>query len=540
MGRQEVQRSSERARATPAASPAPSFSTRRATAGLLVQQKVSERPGAVRQEAGHRPVSHTIAEGSCQRIQEAGPHSAHIQNSHIAAALQQMQVKMDRLQNTMEDMPHKVAEIMKQIWMTKGQDYMKKRIMSVQTANQDTSGACNLQGFRTRPLSGKAAEPSLLRRQLFTEGQVRESQCTQSVITDGQGQQNQCIQSVFIDWENQQQSHAIQTTCIDGQGPEGSLCTQPLFPDGQDPDQSLKLEPFTPETKEQEGNQAPEQVLCYGPGSGQSYELNPECSYGEGLTEPSIAQGSDTLPANKAAVICSLARSCANPERTVCEATPGSAFERPLFIKRIKGETAIKYFQDLGDKTWGSEKALLSVTDPRDLELKPCTSDLEEDVIKEEEWTRKHVGPVSFEEGVQCDRSLKNFGEKPCLISQMVKTLRYHNNSSERESGRACQRLEEDGKTRQVEESSGEVVSDGSERVKEKEPLVREHQEKAAEEIKEKGPPSDDDKDSNEDAWSDGETCTAEKRTEISFAVQQWPGVRGIIKNPCSAVIAQA
>ncbi|XP_069499074.1 uncharacterized protein [Ambystoma mexicanum] len=127
--------------------------------------------------------------------------------------------------------------------------------------------------------------------------------------------------------------------------------------------------------------------------------------------------------------------------------------------------------------------------------------------------------PASFgEQGMQCNRLLMDFGE-PCLISQELKTPLSHHKSSEEAYGRAHHGLAENESTREDVESFGKGVhmSEGRQRVKQKEPLVRELQEEATEKLREKVPSGDDHMDNKARDWTEEDPGMCEEGTESSY-----------------------
>ncbi|XP_069499056.1 uncharacterized protein [Ambystoma mexicanum] len=402
MERRKPQQLSERLGATPTVCPTHSLSTVRAIPELRFLSEDSENVGAgewgalIRKEVGKLPMPHSIAEGSSQNpqtISEFVPPKGHFPSIGVLATLKHLQEKMDHLQNTMEDMPLKVAEIMKQSWLTKGPDYLK---MSEQTVGAASGRECNLKGFPPTLFHGNRAELNLCLQQVFSDvqsqnrikcttpvnndGCKKANQCIQPGITDGQGEQeNQYIQPVFGDWQCQQQSRDERPSFFDEQSLEESVCSQPVFTEVQDPDQSIKLEPLSPKEKEQEENQGQRQVLCLGRGQVPSYKVDQWCSSGEGPAEPSISLASSTLPAHEAALIDSLPRRNENPKTPLFKATPGSVCEMPALMERIKQETSVEDFQGSEERAWINKESALSFTDSRDLELRTLVRHLEEE-----------------------------------------------------------------------------------------------------------------------------------------------------------------
>ncbi|XP_069499082.1 uncharacterized protein [Ambystoma mexicanum] len=374
MERRNAQRSSELVGAAPPAGRVRSMSAVRAMPEILFQPKDSERlgaevwGGAVHQELGKLPMSETIARDLSQIpqwISRSVPPTRHVPNTDILPTLQQLHAKMDHLQNTMQDIPLKVAEVMEQIWRTKGQEFLKNRVTSVEMVSPAMDRDYDRHAFPP------AGEPSICLQQAFnwpfqpkqclkpviTDEQSQKKQCMQPGITDGQSQQNQCIQPSVADWRCQQESHAIQPRFSGGHNQEENLCTQPVltdgqneqhnqcieplfanfdchqpsqavkptqaaFTDGQNTVQRLKLEPLSPEEKWQEEKQALQQTFQYEQGSDHIYELDPWCSNEQGPAEPSKSLGSETLPADEPTLIDSLARRNGNLGMPLLKATP--------------------------------------------------------------------------------------------------------------------------------------------------------------------------------------------------------------------------
>ncbi|XP_069499084.1 uncharacterized protein [Ambystoma mexicanum] len=377
MERRNAQRSSELVGAAPPAGRVRSMSAVRAMPEILFQPKDSERlgaevwGGAVHQELGKLPMSETIARDLSQIpqwISRSVPPTRHVPNTDILPTLQQLHAKMDHLQNTMQDIPLKVAEVMEQIWRTKGQEFLKNRVTSVEMVSPAMDRDYDRHAFPP------AGEPSICLQQAFnwpfqpkqclkpviTDEQSQKKQCMQPGITDGQSQQNQCIQPSVADWRCQQESHAIQPRFSGGHNQEENLCTQPVltdgqneqhnqcieplfanfdchqpsqavkptqaaFTDGQNTVQRLKLEPLSPEEKWQEEKQALQQTFQYEQGSDHIYELDPWCSNEQGPAEPSKSLGSETLPADEPTLIDSLARRNGNLGMPLLKATPENA-----------------------------------------------------------------------------------------------------------------------------------------------------------------------------------------------------------------------
>ncbi|XP_069499068.1 zinc finger protein with KRAB and SCAN domains 1-like isoform X2 [Ambystoma mexicanum] len=509
MGRRKVQCTTEFMEAT---SFACRISSVRDTPEIPFLPEDSERlgaevlGGAVCEEGGMLPMSDNITEDSSQN-----PH-------RFLATLQQLQLKMDHLQNTMEGIPAKVAKIMDQLWLTKGQDYLKRHVMPAEMVRPATGRDCDLYGFPPLPLPvnpgitdgqsqwNKSIQPVITDGQrqwnkslqpVITDGQRQWNKSLQPVITDGLCQENQCIQPVFEDWHCHQQSQAIQPTSIDGQSPEEIQCTRPVT-NGQDTVQRLKLETLCPGEKGQEENGGLQQVFHCRPGA---YQLDSSCFYGLDSSTPTIFPGSDTLSEDDTVLMYSLARKNTDPEMTRFKATHGPVCGRTAFIERIKGTP--QDFQSSRERERLNREAELSVGSSIDMQFKQSASEWEEEVfIKEEEGTCNQAVPGSFdEEAMQCNVPLKVRRVNPSLTSPQS-----HHKSSVKTSCRDHPGSEEeDGRTREDVESSGKGVQ-------EKESFIINHQEEAKEYSKEKAPLSGDHKDDK------ARDCMRDERAESPFA----------------------
>ncbi|XP_069499057.1 zinc finger protein 184-like [Ambystoma mexicanum] len=455
MGRRKVQHLPERAAAAPPppppARPACSVSFVRGMPELRFLPEDSVRLGpdvwerVIPGEVGTLPASDTSVKSPLknqQSVFEAEPPAWNGTGMEICATLQHLQAKMDCLQNTLEDMPLKVSEIMKQIWLTTGQEYLKRHVMPAEMVSPATGRHGGLHGFLPPPLQDNIVEPSLNLEQVFTDslgqhqnhcpqpvtterqsqrnyclqpvstdghrqrnhclqpvttdgqsqrnhsltpvttnGSSQQNHSLQPVTTDGQSQQNHCISAVFGGFHCQHQSQAMRPTCIDRPSPEESLCTQPVFTARLDPHQKLKHEPLSPEENGQEKNQVLQQAFYYGPGPDPSCKLDLWCSNGLGPAEPAISLASNSLPAVEAAFIGSLTRRNANSERPLFKAIPGSVCETPTFIETIKEEISFEDLQCSEERVGVNKASELCVTDPHDLEVKPSVINLNTKVV---------------------------------------------------------------------------------------------------------------------------------------------------------------
>ncbi|XP_069499073.1 uncharacterized protein [Ambystoma mexicanum] len=379
--------------------------------------------GTIREDIGKLQRSVASTEGSSQnqqRMDDSVPPTGHVPNMATIAMLQQLQAKMDHLQNTLEDMPLKVAEIMKQIWLTKGPEYLNKCVMSVNIVCPETGKDGDAHAGPAPPPTDSAAQPSMCLDQGFIDGHRQPNKGIQPVITDQKRQNNQWLQPAVGDWYCRKQSPDIQPSFINGQSSRETLCPQPVLTDGQDQHHSLRTDLLCPQVKMQEVNQVQPEAFGCGRGSDQVCTLNPWCSYGQAPAEPSISRGSDGLSADEVSLQDSLATRNANPDWPPFKALPESVCQRPAFKERIKEETSFEDFQDSEEKAWVDKRA-----ESRDLLLKPHGRHLvEEVIIKEQEETTARSSQDFREElffrATPCSENDMSFRKQGASVSMVT------------------------------------------------------------------------------------------------------------------------
>ncbi|XP_069499131.1 uncharacterized protein [Ambystoma mexicanum] len=209
----------------------------------------------------------------------------------LLTTLQRLEAKMDHLHSSMEDMPTKVARLMKHIWLTKGEEYLKNSATFVEKLSpvRGNDNPYPASPFQVRPggpstclqpgdLHGSNQQMDQRIQPVFTDhqiqqqsqgltvmfaaGQIQQNQSTQTVFTDWQGQEpKHRMQPVFTDGQGQHQNQSEQSVVTDGQRQHQNQCTKPVFIDKCIPDQIVKLELLNPDDRGQEENLAPQHVL---------------------------------------------------------------------------------------------------------------------------------------------------------------------------------------------------------------------------------------------------------------------------------------
>ncbi|XP_069499047.1 uncharacterized protein [Ambystoma mexicanum] len=495
-----------------------------------------------------------------------------VPNMVILSTLQKLEAKIDDLRSTVEDIPVKITEIMRQIFVTKGHDCLKNYRTSLERISPETDGDYNGNRFLLSPLPVSGGEQSMCLQAVFTDGQVPE-------------------QTFNIQTLCPEEKERVESLVCDQPGPGQNHTLPPTLPDGQDPDQN----------------------------------------YMQGPQVPSVSLGLNNSSAAGGGIIESLTRRNANPVASLFNAPQESLWEEPVFIERMKEDPSVIHQGfDTGERM--TEETQLSVTDPQSLERKgsvrdsrnsekevvlnsqefretvlfrdihlearkenavqthkdseeerfikmhdglgegpsvrvhqrteehPCirlSSGLEDesssrvhhsgDGEPDEEFDKRPLGTLAEtcpstkkrkkrrrrnarqqgvhasleeEQVVSCSTPRKRMEENPSATFQTAQTLRSHSKSSEDAFVKDLQSSKEkEGRTTEDGKSTRWCVtnSEGQQNVAEKEPLLGDQQEEAIAEMEEKAPSIDDQQENAARDWTEDEDM-CEERMESTFA----------------------
>ncbi|XP_069499088.1 zinc finger protein 629-like [Ambystoma mexicanum] len=176
----------------------------------------------------------------------------------LLATLQRLEAKMDHLQNTVGDIPIKVAEIIKEIWLT-SEDSLKKDELSVERLSPVMDRDCVVSSFPRQPRQRRQMRISHGRSQ-------QQNQCIQPVFSNGKSQHKKCIPQVITEGQGQQQRRGLRVT-PGGHGQDVQIHGNLNL------DQGIKLEPHSPEE-----NQDPPHMLYGEPSPDWTCSLLPSCT----------------------------------------------------------------------------------------------------------------------------------------------------------------------------------------------------------------------------------------------------------------------
>ncbi|KAJ1183256.1 hypothetical protein NDU88_000081 [Pleurodeles waltl] len=238
-----------------------------------------------------------------QRYPGGEPPTEDQSNQAILATLRCLGIKMDNLQNTMKDLPAKVAGLMEQIWITKAHDYFKNGGTTVGRVRPEISRDCVGSRFPPVPLPLHQVDSSWCVQPVFRGGQNKskqsafadarrtpmsrsthpplteqEIQCMQPVNAERHIQpEDLCKQPVFSHGHKPQQSHSTHPASTDVLDVEMRRCIQPVIIEGQ----RQKLNKWSKmdivgRHKVQQSRPVPP-VVTDGQGLASCFKLEPEC-----------------------------------------------------------------------------------------------------------------------------------------------------------------------------------------------------------------------------------------------------------------------
>ncbi|XP_078502571.1 uncharacterized protein LOC144758715 [Lissotriton helveticus] len=255
---------------------------RRRTPGKKVTVQCSRE--SVRATVSSYPLHDVSASRSrkhTQRDNELEPLSENLPHIILLSMLEELEAKLDNLINTVEDVPSKVAALIKKIWIEKDQGSLDNAGVTVEVVCPASINDCAISRCPATPQLDRPGEPSLCLQPVFSDGHAPKQDCTLSSPTNVQvrpEEPNLCLQPMFPDRHHPQQDQwvqpefpgrkGIQQDCtvsrcpqtdppgrsleaklclhsefVDGQTPQQDQSVQTAFPEEWEPDEPLKQEP---------------------------------------------------------------------------------------------------------------------------------------------------------------------------------------------------------------------------------------------------------------------------------------------------------
>ncbi|XP_078502581.1 uncharacterized protein LOC144758892 [Lissotriton helveticus] len=195
-------------------------------------QYSSEPVGVALPSSPIHNVPSSRSQTDAQRDCEIEALSGNPPNMILLSMLKQLEAKLDNLQNTLEDVPSRVAGLMEQIWIAKGLDHLENGALSLERFSPVVVRDCPLS--RSPPINHSVRAKEV-------------NQCLQSTSSPGRDPQpNQCLQPTSPHGHEAKQSQCPQPLSPYGHEPKQSQCLQPLSPHGHEPNQRQYPQPLSP------------------------------------------------------------------------------------------------------------------------------------------------------------------------------------------------------------------------------------------------------------------------------------------------------
>ncbi|XP_078527940.1 uncharacterized protein LOC144802527 [Lissotriton helveticus] len=246
-------------------------------------------------------VSASRSLNDAQRNQDLEPLSANLPHIILLSLLEELEAKLDNLLNTLEDVPSRVAGLIKKIWIEKDQGSLHNGGVSLEMVCPASIRDCAVRWSPATPQPDRPGGPSLFLQSDFSDGHAPKQDCMLSSLTDVQvhleepslflqpmfpdrrhPQQDQCMQPGFPDNNVLQQDCTvsrcpqtdppgrslgaklyIQPKFVDCQTPQQDHSMQSVFQEEREPDVHLKQEPspLSANSWDQQWNLCPRPLL---------------------------------------------------------------------------------------------------------------------------------------------------------------------------------------------------------------------------------------------------------------------------------------
>ncbi|XP_078502631.1 uncharacterized protein LOC144759870 [Lissotriton helveticus] len=167
----------------------------------------------------------------------------------LLSMLEELEAKLDNLMHAVEDVPSRVAGLIKKIWIEKDQGSLDNDTVSLEMVCPVSIRDCTVSRSVT-PQLDRPGDPSLCLQPVFSDGHAPKQECTLSSPTDVQVrpyEPNLCLQPVFPDQRDPRADKCLQPEFPDVHESQQDQCMQPGFPDVHESQQDQCMQPRFPD-----------------------------------------------------------------------------------------------------------------------------------------------------------------------------------------------------------------------------------------------------------------------------------------------------
>ncbi|XP_078528751.1 uncharacterized protein LOC144806221 [Lissotriton helveticus] len=196
-------------------------------------------------------ISTSGSRNDAQRDQDLEPLSENLPHIILLSMLEELEAKLDNLMNAVEDVPSRVAGLIKKIWIEKDQCYLDNDMVSLEMVSSASIRDCTVSRSPVTPQLDRPGDPSLCLQTVFSDRHAPKQDCKLSSPTDVQVrpyEPNLCLQPVFPDRCDPREDKCLQPGFPDVHESKRDQCMQPGFPDVHESQQDQCMQPGFPDS----------------------------------------------------------------------------------------------------------------------------------------------------------------------------------------------------------------------------------------------------------------------------------------------------
>ncbi|XP_078502633.1 uncharacterized protein LOC144759902 [Lissotriton helveticus] len=220
-------------------------------------------------------VSALRSRNDAQRDQDKELLSENLPHIILLSMLEELEAKLENLMNTVEDVPSRVAGLIKKIWIEKDLGFLDNGAVSLEVVCPASIRDCAVSQSPATPQPGSPGEPSLCLQSVFSDGHAPKQDCTLSSPTHVQVRPEEpsiCLQPLLPDLHGPQQDQSMQPVFSNVHESQQDLCFQPDFTEVHESKRDQCFQPGFPDVHESQQDQ------CMQPGFPDGNGLQLDCT----------------------------------------------------------------------------------------------------------------------------------------------------------------------------------------------------------------------------------------------------------------------